>query len=538
MTKIQTLSLLALMMLSSCSGFREGNGSGQTSRPDEAGKELIIVGTQEELRATQDRFAQGDEIGVYVYEAGSGTVLDAAENLKYASDAYGVFRGTSPKTPVLGDRKADVVAYYPYSASVSNRKLAVDLSDQTDPSKIDLLWGKATAGKLTLGYRMPVRFEHKLGLIELTFARVDAAHPLPRVAKATAKGVRFSAVLDLYTGELTVGTEKKDVTAVMDDGHKAYLLLMPGEVVSGLTFEFDGHVVDYLFPSPVTIKAGKKAAVTIRPKGNAVIETSAAAYMEIPVALTAPGSAIEVTHFAPDDYFAGGTTPGGERRNYSLLYDKKMMQPLWVAYPLYKDCIGGSGRNDEWRYDPDPKLQPTSIQPDLSGSYKPSGLDWSRGHMLASNNRTATVALNKTTFYFTNMVPQNQTQNGGVWQTLEGKEHDWANNPTRYKLDTLFVVSGPVFPTAGQTYVQDNSGKDVAVPEYTYKAILAKRTDTGEWRSMAVKIPNRPNVSKEWKDYMVTVKSLEEELGFVFFTQLPADIADKVKSQKNAAQWN
>lgn len=538
MTKIQTLSFLALMILGSCSWLKDDIGSGQASRPNEAGKKLIIVGTQEELRATRDSFAQGDEIGVYVYEAGGSTVLDAAENLKYTSDAYGVFRGTDPKSPVLGDRKADVVAYYPYSASVSNRKLAVDLSDQSDPSRTDLLWGKATANQLTLGYRMPVRFEHKLGLIELTFARVDAAHPLPRVAKATAKGVRFSAVLDLYTGELTAGTEKKDVTAVMDDGHKAYLLLMPGEVVGGLTFEFDGHVVDYVFPSPVIIKAGMKAAVTIRPKGNAVIETVTAAYTEIPVALSVPGSAVEVTHFAPDDYFGGGTTPGGERRNYSLLYDKKMMQPLWVAYPLYKDCIGGSGRTkpDPWDYDPE---VPREIQPVLSPrSYQPSGLDWSRGHMLASNNRTASRNLNITTFYYTNLVPQNQKQNGGVWQTLETREHDWASNPKQYKMDTLFVVSGPVFPTSDQDYVYDNAGKKVPIPEYTYKVILGKRTDTGEWRSMAVKIPNSPNVSSNWKDYMVTVKSLEEELGFVFFTQLPRDIADKVKSQKNAAQWN
>lgn len=76
MTKIQTLSFLALMILGSCSWLKDDIGSGQASRPNEAGKKLIIVGPQEELRATRDSFAQGDEIGVYVYEAGGSTVLD------------------------------------------------------------------------------------------------------------------------------------------------------------------------------------------------------------------------------------------------------------------------------------------------------------------------------------------------------------------------------------------------------------------------------------------------------------------------------
>ena len=110
-------------------------------------------------------------------------------------------------------------------------------------------------------------------------------------------------------------------------------------------------------------------------------------------------------------------------RNYSYCYDTRRHNPIWVAYPMHESYTKGTadGQNKDWKFDP---VIPSFVQPDLSSSYKPSN-SFSRGHMLASNDRQSDKATNRQTFYYTNMSPQIQTGfNGGIWATFEQKCHN------------------------------------------------------------------------------------------------------------------
>lgn len=276
----------------------------------------------------------------------------------------------------------------------------------------------------------------------------------------------------------------------------------------------------------------RTATITITQKGKASSSafSNQAYYME--QVLIKSGFMEDVLiqqHNAPDQWFSGGyTTPGGggKRRNYTIYFSKNQVQPYMIAYPLYKHCMNSSGgnRTNKWDYDPEIAVQ---YQPNLNKSYRNG---YSRGHMLSSASRTATRDLNITTFYYTNMVPQNQKQNGGVWGQLEGEEREWVKNA----VDTLFVVCGPLFQH-DQGTVRDGAGqKKIPVPSDTWKVFLKK--ERGSYKSIGTIMPNTSSCGA-WKGYAVTVQELENKLGVKFFPQLPEEIATSVKSQKNTSDW-
>jgi DNA/RNA endonuclease G (NUC1) len=89
---------------------------------------------------------------------------------------------------------------------------------------------------------------------------------------------------------------------------------------------------------------------------------------------------------------------------------------LWVCESLDPKYLSGPAeRKDNLK--PDPDLPPTHRAVDAD--YKGSGLQ--RGHMVASEDRVSTQALNDETFFFSNMVPLNGPEWRDVGATLEGR---------------------------------------------------------------------------------------------------------------------
>ena len=117
-------------------------------------------------------------------------------------------------------------------------------------------------------------------------------------------------------------------------------------------------------------------------------------------------------------------------RNWSFLWDYENHLSHWVAYPLNKGLIGKGGRTDIWGYDP---LIPADQQPNITVTY---GGGWSRGHQIPSADRLDREA-NISTFYATNMTPQNYDFNGEIWADLEQQVRSYSS-----KCDTLYVVTG------------------------------------------------------------------------------------------------
>lgn len=220
-------------------------------------------------------------------------------------------------------------------------------------------------------------------------------------------------------------------------------------------------------------------------------------------------------------------------RNYTICYDVEKMTSLWVAYPLHACYVGASDRSDAWEFDPtiSSALQ-TSVYKGY-GDYATRNLD--RGHQIPSADRTASVALNKQTFYFTNVTPQLGGLNQRKWEQLE----TWVRQQA--VSDTLYVVTGALFQTAGnnepiETILNYNDQKTVPLPNYYYKALLKRHnssyTSIGFW--MKHEAASGAIVSAN----ACSVADIEQRSGFKFFDALPDQIEQSVKASFTAADWN
>lgn len=222
-------------------------------------------------------------------------------------------------------------------------------------------------------------------------------------------------------------------------------------------------------------------------------------------------------------------------RNYSVCYSADKRSGMWSAFPLHECYRGDQDRTDEWGYDPD---MPWSVQPNLiKGSYKPQPGNYSKGHLIASNERTISYEANVQTFYVTNAAPQWQNSfNSGVWSSLE--EDCWKN----ICADTLYIVSGVYFANDNTT-VTDQSDDTCIVPTNFYRVLMrSKSGNTGKplWELPADQIKcvafwfeNRAYPSGKPSANMTSVADIEQKVGFEFFPNVPL----APKDTYNKSDW-
>ena len=202
---------------------------------------------------------------------------------------------------------------------------------------------------------------------------------------------------------------------------------------------------------------------------------------------------------------------GKEYRNYSFAWSQKDLVSLWVAYPLSRFYMNGSvGRTNQWAYDP--LLGDRSSLP--KGGY--AG-EYARGHLLMSNDRQVCYEANAQTFYGTNIAPQANEHNEGIWLSLETKVHNLAE-----KADTAYVVSGVVVK-GSKEYTYDSADKKMTVPVAFYKAVLVYDSDStiDKWMACGFYTEHKeyPSSTKH-SSLAMSIDKLEKELGSDFFVNL------------------
>ena len=242
-------------------------------------------------------------------------------------------------------------------------------------------------------------------------------------------------------------------------------------------------------------------------------------WMELPAVEDEEGRAF-IYHTAEVD--------GQQKRNYSMLYDAAGRIALWVAYPLCGDYIG-SGRTDAWGYDP--KI-PDEYEPLLNHGWPERGFD--RGHQIPSGSRNANTAMNRQTFYYTNMTAQVSGFNQKIWANLENRVRGFAS-----VCDTLYVVTGPIFDSGEpERWTEDNAGNPVAVPDGYFKAVLSYNISTSTYYSVAFVYDNEEySRSNPTASDMCSVSEVEAITGFTFFNNLPQSVARSVKNQCEPERW-
>ena len=216
---------------------------------------------------------------------------------------------------------------------------------------------------------------------------------------------------------------------------------------------------------------------------------------------------------------------GKTYRNYSFGWSQDDRVAIWVAYPLCSMYTNKKvDRSEAWALDP--LLGENSAAP--FGGY--AG-DYARGHQIPSADRLCCYEANAQTFYGTNMTPQLNEHNGGIWSDLEGKVRKIANAS-----DTTYVVTGVIVSPSSKKE-KDSYGKSVTIPDAYFKAILrySKASTLGQWNAAAFYLEHRAYSGGITKEHSMPVDELEEITGLDFFVNLPAKIGADQAAKLEAA---
>ncbi|MBZ0327408.1 MAG: DNA/RNA non-specific endonuclease [Altibacter sp.] len=221
-----------------------------------------------------------------------------------------------------------------------------------------------------------------------------------------------------------------------------------------------------------------------------------------------------------DSYLPTSTTGVIVKHNYfSLSYSEAHEQAEWVAYELSKDQLA---KNDFDRPDfvEDRKVKSKSAH---WRSYKGSGFD--RGHLCPAGDRRFSFEAYHETFLTSNISPQNNDFNGGVWNKLEQKVRYWAK-----KYDGVYVVTGGVLKDGLKTI----GAERVSVPEAFYKIILD--SSEGQYKALAFLIPNEPT-NKSFYEFVSTIDAIEAQTGIDFFPKISSEKQHALESKIDIKAW-
>lgn len=275
-----------------------------------------IIDDAQNSRAYDTSWEANDVIGVFMLANNSDKNV-LATNIPYATskgDGYFVSKN-SPIYYPEDNSAVDFIAYYPYTTSVSGNKLAVNVSDQSNPAAIDLIYSNGTKGvAATTATTISLGFTHQLTKVTLNVTKDETIETLNGLG-VNIKGVSTEGEFNLADGTLTAtaGTNNKDVAMYIDaqgTTATATAIILPtaastDQTSLNLTFNLNGqsftHTIsdasifekgtNVSFNANLSINNGKPV-VTV---GNATINN----WTE------KPGGDINVD-------FDGGTQPGGE----------------------------------------------------------------------------------------------------------------------------------------------------------------------------------------------------------------------------------
>lgn len=219
--------------------------------------------------------------------------------------------------------------------------------------------------------------------------------------------------------------------------------------------------------------------------------------------------------------------------NYCLEWSYDLRAQYWAAFRWDDSNTGKStDRSDAWAEDP---LIPSSYR-STQDDYRNSG--YTRGHIVASEDRVISVEANKQTFYYSNMHPQNSTFNAekqSTWWHIENKVLRDKYNKSSFR-DTLYVVKGGTINTG--KYGLTSTG--IPVPYNFFIAILRKKKDDptlNGYKAIGFWLKHVANKDINYKNYAVSIDKLEELTGIDFFCNLPDELEEKVENSINLSIW-
>ena len=220
------------------------------------GSEGIVFTSAIQSRVSGNVWNPNDEVGIYMMNSGSGIEAATAQNKKYLAQTNGTLTaapGNGIYLPESGN--VDFIAYYPYTTSVSGNKIAVNVSDQSNPATIDLIYSNSTKNiEATTATTISLAFTHQLTKMTLNVTK-DATVETLNGLTVNMKGISTEGEFNLADGTLTAttGTNNKEVAMYMDaqgTTATATAIMLPTASASDqtaitLTFNLSGQSFTY-----------------------------------------------------------------------------------------------------------------------------------------------------------------------------------------------------------------------------------------------------------------------------------------------------
>ncbi|WP_418894141.1 fimbrillin family protein [Limibacterium fermenti] len=284
-TKPIIISTLVMLLLAACSKDDKINDEGV---PFMVRFNSLIVATQTRTTDGGNQWVTDDPVGIYMVNHGetlaAESIAEEADNRQYkAIGSNTADTGFNPAEsnqtifyPQNGD-KVDFVAYYPYRQDITEHKYAVDVSDQSAPAAIDLLYAKTNndgegynkqSGQVTLPFR------HPLSKLAITVAAGNGIVSLEGL-RITINGMNTTADFNLAQGELSNQGNPNYIQPYNVNGSNTYeAILLPINTLSAdhyVEFELDDIIYKWQINLPDNaLEAGKKYAYTITITGKGV----------------------------------------------------------------------------------------------------------------------------------------------------------------------------------------------------------------------------------------------------------------------------
>ena len=227
---------------------------------------------------------------------------------------------------------------------------------------------------------------------------------------------------------------------------------------------------------------------------------------------------------------------------YSLEWDNAKIANRWTCYQLHAgNSMATVSRHDDFKQDPEVAVTATAADYNSSG--------FSRGHLCPSADRLCSVEQNTQTFFLTNMQPQYQAHNGGLWGRLETEVRDYATNDSKTDshCDTLYIVKAATITDKVTINNEEVDGvyaercnERLLVPKYFYMALLHynKATDTYHALDFWTDHINENQSVANLGAYAITIDELERRTGIDFFCNLPDAIENTVEASIDLKFWH
>lgn len=311
--RLYTLLVVSCLLMAGCDSEEDVGGSSNHVAVQ------FGMGEISRLKTTSggDQWALNDPIGIFMLKNGqplnSSNIAEGADNVEYKAQADG--NATSGFTPVSGipifyphdGDNVDFIAYYPYKSSLTNYIYPVDVSVQTIPADIDVLYSNNATGYNKNSGMVDLQFNHALSKLSFTLISGTGSPDLTG-AKIEITNLATTANMSLANGTVTATNSGQTLIAnTATDGLSSSAIVIP-QTLSGtkliVTLADNTSKFEWDFPSNTEFLTGKnhQYAITVSKTGITVSSSGITIWTGTGDAPTL-GTAETLTQYKVGDYY-------------------------------------------------------------------------------------------------------------------------------------------------------------------------------------------------------------------------------------------